>query len=343
MKLILILFASIVLFNACGENGDKSTMEVNLFTHRHYDSDKKLFKEFEEKYGIKVNVVKASADELISRLEREGEKTSADLLITVDAGRLHLTKEKGILQPVESKLILENIPSSYRDSENYWFGLTKRARIIAYSKDRVNPSEIVEYMDLIEPKWKGKILVRSSSNIYNQSLISAFYAHDETGALAKEFCEGIVRNLARNPSGSDRDQIKAIASGLGDIAIVNSYYIGNMINSEDENEKEAVSKIGIIYPKMPQSDGSHINISGIGVTKFAKNKENAIKLIEFLSSKEAQHIFASENYEYSVRIDLPAPAIFKDWGELREDTISFESIGAFNNFAVRIMDNASWK
>src|SRR5690554_2917147 len=242
MKRILLAVTAFSFLFSCGDKSKKednvATQEtaknqvVNVYTHRHYEPDQNIFKMFEEKTGIQVKVINASADELIQKMKMEGKQSPADVLITVDAGRLSRAKEEGLLQSIESDILEKAIPSHLQDVDNQWFGLTKRARIIAYAKDRVKPEELTSYEDLVSERWKGKILVRSSSNIYNQSLMASIIANDgEEGA--KKWAEGIVANMARSPKGSDRDQVKAVVAGEGDIAIVNSYYIGKMLNSPD--------------------------------------------------------------------------------------------------------------
>lgn len=314
---------------------------VNIYTTRHYDTDELLFNLFTGETGIKVNVVKADADELLERIEREGADTVADLLFTVDAGRLHKAKEKSLLQPVTSDVLFENIPEVLRDKDNQWFGLTKRARVIVYSLDRVNPSELSTYEDLTDPKWKGKILIRSSENIYNQSLLASFIAlYGEEKAA--EWAQGIVKNLARTPKGNDRDQAKAIVAGEGDIAIMNTYYVGGMLNSANPEEQDVAKKVGIFFPDQ-EGAGTHVNVSGVGLTKYAKNKENAIKLIEFLSSEKAQKLFAEANYEYPVNPLAESSNLLKAWGEFKEQDINLSLLGEYQLDAVKIFDKVGWK
>ncbi len=234
-QVYIVLFAAILMCS-CQGSGNKSTDdagnkgEVTVYTHRHYESDQMLFDTFEKETGIKVNVVNANADELIQKIKMEGEQSPADVLITVDAGRLHRAKELDLLQPVTSEKLKSIIPEHLKDKDNFWFGLTKRGRVIVYAKDRVTPDELSTYEDLASDKWKGRILIRSSDNIYNQSLLASIIAHDGEAA-AKEWAIGVVKNMARNPKGSDRDQVKAVVAGEGDIAVVNTYYLGKMLNS----------------------------------------------------------------------------------------------------------------
>lgn len=340
---IIILLAALV-FTACNkpETETAKEQEVNVYTHRHYDTDKLLFKQFEEETGIKVNVINANADELITRMENEAEQSPADVLITVDAGRLHKAKASGLLQPVESEILTKNVPSHLKDAENYWYGLTKRARMIVYSKERIKDGELANYWDLTKPKYKGKVLVRSSSNIYNQSLMASFIAHFPDSNYAEMWATGIVNNLARNPAGGDRDQVKAVAAGLGDIAITNSYYLGKMMQSDDQSDRDAVATVSLLFPNQ-NGRGTHINVSGAGVAKYSKNQENAIKFIEFLTSKDAQGLFSESNYEYPVNPEVEPSKLLQSWGNFKEDDISLSKLGEYNTEAVKLFNKTGWK
>ncbi len=338
LKFGLMAFA-VSFFISCGNTSNEDV--VNVYTHRHYKADDQLFAKFTKETGIKVNIVNASADELIQRLETEGKDSKADVLITVDAGRLYRAKSKDLLQPISSKVLETNIPVNFRDREGYWFGMTYRARIIAYAKDRVNPDTLKNYEDLIKPEWNGKVLIRSSENIYNQSLLASIIDADGS-EKAKEWASGMVANMARNPKGSDRDQVKAVASGEGDIAIVNTYYIGLLLNDGNDEERKAGESVGIIFPNQ-DNRGTHINVSGAGVTKYAPHKENAVKLIEFLSGIESQQTLANLNYEYPINPDAKKASILKTWGDFKADTINLNKLGELNSEAVTIFDKAGWK
>lgn len=323
------------------EGESTENQAVNIYTHRHYKVDKKLFADFTTATGIQVNVVNASADELIQKMEMEGDKSPADVLITVDAGRLNRAKEKGLTKSIQSELLTSNIPPTFRDPQGHWFGLTYRARIIVYSKDRVDPATLNSYEGLTDPKWNGKLLIRSSGNIYNQSLMaSIIHAHGIEGA--RSWAKGIVNNLARDPKGSDRDQVKAIASGVGDIAVVNSYYIGKLLNSKVKEEVNAGQMVGVFFPNQ-EDRGTHINISGAAVARYAPNEENAIKFIEFLSDSEAQSVFAEANYEYPVKQGIPVADLLMSWGNFRSDSINLSILGENNRDAVIIFDETGWK
>jgi len=321
--------------------GFSATQEVNIYSHRHYDTDKQLYKMFEKNTGIKVNIVKAKANELINRLESEGKNSPADILITSDAGRLYLAQEKGLLQTINSKILNEAVPENLRQKNGYWFALTKRARVIVYNKDKVNPSELSTYEDLTSPKFKGKVLIRKASNIYNQSLLASMIAHDGE-KNAKAWAKGMVNNFARTPKGSDRDQMKAVAANVGDVAVVNTYYVGKLLNSKKTSEVKVGEKMGVFFPN--QNDrGTHINISGAGVAKYSKNKENAVKLLEFLVSPKAQGMFAEANYEYPVNKNVKPSALLESWGTFREDTLDLEELGKNNAKAVKIFNEVNWK
>ena len=300
-----------------------------------------LFEQFTEQSGIRVNVVKASADQLIKRLEIEGDQSPADVLITVDAGRLFRAQSKGLLQPVKSRRLMEQVPAHLRDPAHHWFGLTMRARAIVYARDRVKPEQLSTYEALAEPQWKGKVLIRSAQNIYNQSLMaSMIVAHGE--AEARIWAQGMVRNFARAPKGNDRDQVKAIASGIGDVAVVNSYYIGKLFNSEDEAERMAAAAVKLFFPNQDDR-GTHINISGAGVTASSNNVENAIKLLEFLSGPQAQQAFARANFEYPVNPTVEASSLKMMWGEFKTDTINLSLLGKHNFEAVTIFAESGWR
>lgn len=318
-----------------------ASSEVNVYSHRHYDSDKVLFKKFEEKTGIKVNVVTAKAEELVSKLAIEGENTPADILITADIGNLYEAKDKKLLQSINSKILQENIPSHLKDDKGEWFGLTKRARVFVYNPAKIKESDLSDYLSLTDTTFKGKVITRSSSNSYNKSLLASIIAnHGEEKAL--EFTKGLVANFAYEPKGSDRDQIRAVAAGDADIAIVNTYYLGVMLNGKDQKDVDIAKSVKLFFPAQ-KTTGTHINISGAGVTNFAKNKENAVKLIEFLSSEEAQSTFAEGNHEYPVNPKVKPSGTVTSWGTFKEDTIALNEVGKNSKKAVEIATQGNWK
>ena len=339
-KQIISICVCMFLIIGCSEKKKADSNELTLYTHRHYDTDKAIIKAFEQRSGIKVNVVKAKADELIQKMVSEGKQSPADLLLTVDAGRLVRAKQKGLLQAVSSNVLTESIPTHLRDSENHWFGLTKRARIIAYDKTKVNPSDLSTYEALADPKWKGKVLIRSSNNIYNQSLLASLIANNGVDE-AKIWSTNVTKNFARIPKGNDRDQVKAILANEGELAIINTYYMGKLLNSKDPAEVAAAKAVSLFFPNQ-NGRGTHINISGIGVAKHAPNKENAIKFIEYLVSTDVQELFAKANYEYPVNPKASISDLLKSWGSFKEDRLELTKLGELNKQAVVIFDEVKW-
>ncbi|MEH7253711.1 Fe(3+) ABC transporter substrate-binding protein [Neobacillus niacini] len=315
--------------------------EVNIYTARHYEVDDEIYKNFTEDTGIKVNVVKGEAEELIERLKREGKSTQADLFVTVDGGVLTNAKQNDILQPVTSKIIDKNVPENLRDVDNNWIGLATRARIIAYSKDRVTPEELSTYEDLTSEKWNGKLLVRSSTSLYNQSLLASFIELNGE-EQAEKWAKGIVNNFARQPDGGDRDQAKAIAAGTGDVAIMNTYYVGLLANSEDPEEVKVAESIGVFFPNQ-KTNGTHVNISGIGLTKHSKNKENAIKLIEYMTDVKSQELLSAKNYEFPVNPKASKPELLESWGDFKMQELNFDTLGENNKKAIEIFNKTGWK
>lgn len=319
------------------ENGG----EVNIYTARHYDVDQELYDIFTKETGIKVNVVEGKAPELIERLKREGESTPADLFVTVDGGILNSAKIEGILQPVVSDVVDKQVPSDLRDKENHWIGLSTRARVIVYAKDRVNPSDLSTYEDLASDKWRGKVAVRSSTNLYNQSLLASFV--DIMGEKeAEDWAKGLVANLAREPEGGDRDQAKAIVSGVGDVALMNTYYVGQLAASEDAEEVKVAEKIGVFFPNQ-QTSGTHINISGAGLVKHSQNKDNAVKLLEFLTASESQSKISQANFEFPVNSEATLPELLESWGSFKHQNVDFAKYGELNPKAVEIANKVGWK
>ena len=317
--------------------------EINIYSQRHYQVDKKQYRNFEEKTGIKINVIKAGADELLERLYNEGENSPADLFVTVDAGKLQKGVEKGLFQKIKNKKIESNIIANLKDANSYWVPVTYRARLIVYSNERVLSSELSTYEDLANPKWKGKILVRSSSNAYNQALMASMYANIGEEAT-KKWSKGIVNNLARDPKGNDRDQVKAIASGQGDLAIVNSYYIGMLLSSEKESEVLAGKSISVFFPNQAKEDrGTHINISGFALTKNAPNRENAIELLEYLTDVEAQNTYVNNSFEYPINPKVKPSKIVSSWGEFKFDKLDLNLLGSLRSDAIKIFDYSGWK
>ena len=312
---------------------------VNVYTSRHYDADKELYKKFEEETGIKVNVKRGVDDQLIALLQSEDSLTHGDLLLTADVGRLAYAKELGLYRSISSDTLEMVVPNHLQDVDNQWYALTKRARILVLDT-AFQEMEGATYSELSNERFKGVLLCRSSSNIYNQSLVASMIAHyGEEGVL--NTLKGWVNNFADEPSGNDRDQVKKIASGKGKVAIVNTYYLGKMVASKDEMERKAMASVKVFFPNQ-NTYGSHINVSGGGVLRHAKHPRNAQLLLEYLVSAEAHKVFAQANYEYPVRAGVPAHDILQSWGTFKEDSLSLAQIGALNQKAITLMKKAGW-
>lgn len=315
--------------------------QVNLYSARKEALIKPLLDKFTRATGVEVNLVTGKADALLKRLQSEGRNSPADLFITVDAGRLYRATAAGVLQPIKSALLSKVVPAAYRDPEGYWYGLSLRARPIMYVKGKVNPEQLSTYEALADPRWKGRVCIRSSSNIYNQSLLASMIIAKgkvKTEAWAKNF----VANFARPPKGGDRDQIKAAAAGQCDLAIANTYYLGQMLTGRDQAQRQAASKLAIFWPNQ-KDRGAHVNVSGAGVTKAAKNKSNAIRLLEYLVGDTSQAWYAEINNEYPVRQGVTTSKTVVSWGEFRADSVNLAQLGKHNADAVKLMDRAGWK
>lgn len=315
--------------------------EVNIYSAREENLIKPILDIYSQRTGTTINLVTGGADELTQRLELEGANSPADLLLTVDIGRLYRAKEAGLLQSVDSEVLNMTIPAQYRDPEGQWFGISLRSRVVIYDRERVDPADLSTYADLANPKWANKICVRSSSNIYNQSLVASMISRD--GVQATEaWVRGLVANFGRNPQGGDRDQINAVAVGQCELAITNTYYLAGMLQSSNPAEVKTAQSVAVFFPDQ-QGHGAHVNVSGAGVTTAAKNRDAAIKLIEFLASVEAQAWYAETNNEYSIRGDVPSSKLLQSWGSFKADDIALEELGIHNAEAVRLMDRAGWR
>lgn len=315
--------------------------EVNLYSARQENLIKPLLDDFTRDTGIKVNLLTGRADELLQRLRLEGRNSPADVLITVDAGNLHQAKAAGVLSGIESPVLDENIPESFRDPEGQWYGLSMRARPILYNKAKVDPAELSTYEALTDAQWKGRICIRSSSNIYNQSMIASIIASDGAEA-AQSWANGIVSNMARPPQGGDRDQIRAAAAGVCDIAIANTYYLGAMLAGDDPAQRADAEQMGVFFPNQ-EDRGTHVNISGAGVSAHAPNRANGIRLVEYLTGENAQRWYAEVNQEYPVRPDVPASEVLMGFEDFKADNLNLSLLGVHNAEAVRIMDRAGWR
>lgn len=314
---------------------------LNLYSSRHYDTDEALYTNFTQATGIRINRVEAAPDALIERMRAEGANSPADVFISVDAGRIERASELKLLQPVQSEILSSRVPGNLRDPDGNWFGFSTRARVIMYNKDKVNPADLSTYEDLASPKWKGKILVRSSTNIYNQSLTGSVLA--ARGEAATEaWARGLVANFARPPRGGDGDQFRAAAAGEGDIAISNTYYLGNAIRKNAAEDKLSIEKIGVFFPN--QGDrGTHVNISGGGLCATSKNKDAAIRFLEYLVSDSAQRFLAEGNDEYPVVATVAPPSTIGRFGTFKPDQLNARVFARNNAQALQIMDRAGWK
>ena len=314
---------------------------VNVYSARHYDTDDDLYDSFTEQTGIEINLIEGKSDELIERIKAEGEASPADVFITADAGRLWRADEEGLLQPVSSELLEERVPENLRHPDGMWFGLTKRARVLVYNTDAVDPAELSTYEALAGPEWEDRVCIRSSSNIYNQSLVGSFI--ESNGVEATEaWVEGLISNLAREPEGGDTDQIKAVAAGQCDVAIANDYYWARLAKSDDAADQDVVAKTAVFFPNQDDR-GTHVNISGAGVVAGAENVDNAIAFLEFLVSSEAQQVFANGNNEYPVVEGVEVDDIVAELGSFKVDEINVATYGENNPEVVQLVDRVGWQ
>ena len=326
--------------------GHAAAQEVNVYSSRHYSTDQALYDEFTEATGIAVNLIEAGGDALIERMEAEGENSPADVFITVDGSRIARAVEAGLFQPISSEALETAVPENLRHPDGLWFGLSTRVRGIVYARDRVDPSEISTYEDLADEKWRGRICIRSSSNVYNQSLVASMIASEGLEA-AESWADGIVANMARPPQGGDTDQIKAVASGECDVAVANHYYLARLMNADAAIDQEVADAVGIIFPNQEGSNGegrgAHANVSAAGVAAHAPHKEAAVQFIEYLATPSAQAYFAEGNYEWPVVADVKLSPVLEAWGEFKTDAVDVTEYGANNAEALKAMDRAGWQ
>lgn len=325
---------------ASGTQADQPAATLNIYSARMEDLIAPLLDRFTEQTGIKVRLLTARAGALLSRLENEGRNTPADILITVDAGNLHRAKQAGVLQAVESDILTERIPANLRDVDSQWFGLSQRARVIFAHRDRVEDGAISSYEDLADPKFRGRICIRSSDNIYNQSLVASMIAaHGEE--WTQQWVEGLVANMARKPQGGDRDQIRAVAAGECDIAVSNTYYYGAMQNGSD-TDRQAADAVRLVWPNQDDR-GAHVNVSGAGMVAASTKTEAVKQLLEFLTTEASQEWYAQVNNEFPVRPGVPAAETLAKWGSFKADDLNLSRLGELNPEAVRLMDRAGWQ
>lgn len=313
---------------------------LNLYTSRHYQTDEALYEGFTKATGIKVDRIEGKDDALIERIKNEGANSPADVLITVDSGRLWRAEQAGLLQPVRSAVLDARIPADLRSPEGQWFAFSERARLIFYDKSRIKAGEIGTYEDLADPKWRGEVCIRSSSNIYNLSLLGSMIAADGEAA-AEAWAKGVVANFARAPQGGDTDQIRAVAAGECGIAVANSYYYARLLGSQEESDRTAAQAVGVVFPNQ-QGRGTHINISGGGALKAAPHPDAAVRFLEYLASDEAQRIFSDGNDEYPVVAGVAPNATLSGLGTFKADTLNVANLGKNQPLAQRIFDRAGW-
>jgi len=322
--------------------GSVSAQELNLYSSRHYQTDEALYTNFTKATGIKINRIEGGEDPLIERIRNEGERSPADVLITVDAGRLWRAEQMGLFQPVKSATLESRIPANLREPSGLWYGFSTRARVIAYNKATVKAGEIRNYEDLADAKWKGRVCMRSSTNIYNLSLLGAIIDHLGE-AKAEAWAKGVRTNLAMEPKGGDTDQLKAVAAGQCNVTISNQYYYARLLRSSKPDEREVGEKIGIVFPNQA-SWGTHVNISGAGVLKNAPHRDAAIKFLEYLASDEAQRYFADGNNEWpvvkGVKVDNP---VLKMLGEFKQDPLNVAVLGKNQPSSQKVYDRVAWK
>ena len=336
MKYSIIIISIITLFT-----NNIFAKEINIYSHRQPFLINPFLELFTEETGIKTNVV-YSKKGLAQRLKAEGENSPADVILTVDIGRLYVYDDLDLLAPLDSKQLIINIPDYLRSPNNTWFGLSKRARVIVVNKNKISEGEITRIEDLADPKWKGKICSRPGSHVYNRGIMSSVLA-----ALGQEEAEnwakGMVANFAKRPQGNDRAQVKAIYEGECDLALINNYYFGKLKFSEDLEQRKWAESVRLVFPNQGDGDrGAHVNISGGGVAKFSNNKKEAQKLLEFLTSEKAQKLYGEINFEYPANLKIKPSDELKSWGNFREDTLPIIKIAELAPEAQKIIDRVGW-
>jgi iron(III) transport system substrate-binding protein len=319
-----------------------SAAEVNIYSARHYPSDQAIYDQFTKETGIKINVVEGDVNGLLQRLEREGAASPADVFITVDAANLVKIKDLGLTQKIDSPTVAEIVPANLRDADNHWTSISMRARVIAYAVDRVKPEQLSTYEALADAGWKGKLLARTSNHPYNVGLISSLIAANGADK-AEAWAKAVTANMARKPQGGDTDQIKAIAAGEGDIAITNSYYYARLVTSSKPEEVELTKKVKLFFPNQ-NGRGTHVNVSGIALTKNAKNKTEAVRLIDYLLSPTAQEAMATKGTsEFPVRAGVAQPDGLPALGSFKIDPLPLAELGKLQAESVKLADRAGWR
>lgn len=333
------LGASAATLAACAPSAEGDV--VNVYSARHYDADRRLYAAFEEATGVAVRVLPANAEQLLERLRAEGDATEADLVVAADAGNLWRMKDAGLLQNVTTPALEAGVPARLRDPQGAYWGFTKRARVIIYNKANVQPAQVASLDDLADPRFRGRIVARSSTNVYQLSTLASRI--ERLGSEnARTWAAGVRANFARDPQGSDTDQIKAVAADEADATLCNHYYYFRLMRSEDPADREVVERTGIVFPDQ-EGSGTHVNISGAGVTAHAKRRDRAVQLLEYLVSDEAQMLLAPLNVEFPIRPEIaPAPDLAAV-GAFKEEDIPLDALGRHQAEAARIFEEVGWR
>ncbi|MFN7389666.1 extracellular solute-binding protein [Brevundimonas sp.] len=344
-RIFLAALAGVLALTACSEREEASAGGdagvVNLYTARHYDSDLILYERFTEQTGIRVNRIEGNADQLLARMQAEGEASPADVFITADAGALWRVQNAGLLQPVQSEALSTAIPANLRDPEGRWFGFSRRARIVAYDQARVQPADVDTYEEIASPRFRGQLCVRSADSVYNLSLVGALieaWGPDR----ARQWVEGVVANMARPPEGGDRDQIRAVGAGVCQIALTNSYYYIRLASGDDAADREITTRVKLAFPSL-DGQGAHVNISGAGVAANAPNRANAIRFLEYLTSAEVQTHVSQNNNEYPASPNVPAPAPVDAYADFQAHPMPVSAYGPRQAEALAMMSAAGWR
>lgn len=344
MRAPFLLALIAVVVAACSPGGEKAAAPngaINVYTARHYDADRQIYAAFTKETGIAVRDLELNPDQLIERMKAEGQYSPADVVLMADAGALWRAQAAGLFQPAVSPVLTAKIPASLREPNNLWFGFSRRARVIAYDKAKVSPAEVSTYEALADPKFRKGVCARPSDNVYNLSLMASLIEHwgrDKALAWAK----GVVANFARPPSGGDIDQIRAVAAGACKVALTNTYYYLRIAASGDAGDKATAAKVALAFPGQDGA-GTHVNISGGGLAKYSANKDKALKFLEFLTSDEAQAIFAGANHEYPAVEGIKPPPDVAAYSNFKADPMSVEVYGRRQAEAQALFDQAGWR
>lgn len=342
----ILIAALALLLAACGQartggqTGNASERVVNVYSGRHYDSDQRIYDAFTEKTGIQVRVLPAGGDQLLERLKAEGDATQADLIVTADAGNLYRLAEAGLFQPSDTPALQEGVPQAYRDPQGRWWAFSKRARVIAYRKGLVDPATLTSLDVLAEPRFRGEVCARSSTNVYNLSMLASRIERDGRAA-ALTWARAVRGNFARDPQGGDVDQIRAVAAGICRVAITNHYYYARLIPSTAPEDQAVIQAVGITFAG--QTRGAHINVSGAGVSAYAPHREEAIALLEFLVSPEAQAMLPPGNEEFPIRPGVAVGATLEGLGTFTEEQMPLEALGRHQAEAAAVFEEAGWR